>query len=172
MSKLIFPENAPQVLAMIQRLIRLRRYFRMDSPENMRILGRRLHETFKSTGSEEIAEPGLFYNIGMVFSHHPDPITMGELSRELDVPLSSATRIMDWLVRNNYANRYPDANDRRIVRVGLTEEGLQVYAALNEIILESSQKILRLFSPEEISTMHQLLAKALDAIEKETGNQL
>jgi hypothetical protein len=39
---------------------------------------------------------------------------------------------------------------------------------LNEIILESSQKILRLFTQDELITLEQLLAKALDAIENET----
>jgi DNA-binding MarR family transcriptional regulator len=169
MTILNFPENAPQVLILIQRIIQLRRYFRINTPEIMHTLGQRLHETRNTFNSEDIADPALFYNIGMVFSQHQEPITMGELSRELDVPLSSATRIMDWLVNHNYAQRYPDQNDRRIVRVGLTEDGLQVYSALNDIILESSQKILRLFNPDEIATMHQLLEKALDAIEKETA---
>jgi DNA-binding MarR family transcriptional regulator len=168
MTKLIFPENAPQVLILIQRFIQLRRYFRINSPEIMHTLGRRLNETRNSSSSNEIADPALFYNIGMVFSMQQEPITMGELSRELDVPLSTATRIMDWLVNQNYAQRYPDSNDRRIVRVGLTEDGLQVYSALNEIILESSQKILRLFTQDELITLEQLLAKALDAIENET----
>lgn len=168
MTKLNFPENAPQVLILIQRFIQLRRYFRINSPEIMHTLGRRLSETRNSCSSNEIADPALFYNIGMVFSMQQGPITMGELSRELDVPLSTATRIMDWLVNQNYAQRYPDPNDRRIVRVGLTEDGLQVYSALNEIILESSQKILRLFTQDELTTLEQLLAKALDAIENET----
>jgi DNA-binding MarR family transcriptional regulator len=164
-----FPENAPQVLILIQRIIQLRKYFRINTPEIMHTLGQRLHENKNSSNSEEIADPALFYSIGMVFSKQQDPITMGELSRELDVPMSSATRIMDWLVNHNYAQRYPDQNDRRIVRVGLTEDGMQVYSALNDIILESSQKILRLFSESEITTMQQLLVKALDAIENETN---
>jgi DNA-binding MarR family transcriptional regulator len=162
-----FPDNAPQVLIMIQRFIRLRKYFRINSQERMRILADRFRETKKSGIRGENPEPDLFYSVGMAFSRYDGPITMGELSRDLDVPLSKATRIMDWLTKYGYAQRFSDPEDRRIVRVGLTDEGLRMYSALNEVILESSQKILSLFSPEELNTMHQLLEKALDAIEKD-----
>jgi len=41
---------------------------------------------------------------------------MGELSKALDVPLSTATRIADC-GQERYAERSPDPKDRRVVRV-------------------------------------------------------
>jgi len=41
------------------------------------------------------------------------PLTMSELSNELNVPMSTATRIVDWLVRGDMVERANDPNDRR-----------------------------------------------------------
>jgi DNA-binding MarR family transcriptional regulator len=162
-----FPDNAPQVLHMIQRFIRLRKYFRINGQNRMQDLAKHFHESKLKGIKGELPEPDLFYSVGMVLSQHKETISMGELSHELDVPLSSATRIMDWLTKNGYTERYTDPQDRRVVRVGLTEDGVQTYAALNATILESMQKILRLYTLEEIEIMHHLLVKAFDAIENE-----
>jgi DNA-binding MarR family transcriptional regulator len=165
MSDARFPESAPQILQIIQRFIRLRKYFRIDSPQNMKILGQKLHEAKKQNPNLEPISPDLFYNVGMVLSKNEGPLTMSELSRQMEIPTSSATRIIDWMTKNDYVERLPDADDRRIVRVGLTEEGRQAYAALNDLILESFQRILKLYTKDEIHTMQRLFNKALDAIE-------
>ncbi len=43
----------------------------------------------------------LFYRVGNVINVKEN-LTMGELSTALSVPLSTATRIADWLVENGY----------------------------------------------------------------------
>jgi DNA-binding MarR family transcriptional regulator len=164
-----FPDSAPQVLTMIKRYMRLRKYLRMDNPHTMRILADRIREMKRRHPGENPISPDAFYTIGMILTKQPEPVTMSELSRELDMPMSSATRIMDWMTKNGYAERFQDAADRRIVRVGLTEDGVAAYAALNNMILESTQRILKLYTPEEIETLHRLLAKAMDEIERLTG---
>lgn len=171
MTEYTFPENAAQVLVMLQRFIRIKKYFRIDSPQNMKILAAKLRESRKEPLSGVAIEPDVFYNVGIIFSRYKNNITMGELSRELDIPMSSATRIMDWLTKNGYAERYPDSSDRRIVRVGLTRDGWKIYQALNEVILESTQRILHIFTIDEVALIHQMMVKALDAIEKESQNE-
>ena len=97
---------------------------------------------------------------------HAGPITMGELSRELQVPLSTATRTMDWLVNNGYAQRLPDPKDRCVVRVELTEAGKETYRTINTFILKKVGQALSQFTPGEQETFILLLNKVLNAFDE------
>ncbi len=55
-----------------------------------------------------------------------DSMTMGELSSEIYMTESAATRLVDRLVKMNLVKRKGDSNDRRVVRVVLTSYGRQL----------------------------------------------
>ena len=55
-----------------------------------------------------------------------DSMTMGELSSEIYMTESAATRLVDRLVKMNLVKRKGDSNDRRVVRVILTSYGRQL----------------------------------------------
>ena len=158
--------TSPEVIQLLQRVIRLRSHFKVVLPENMATLKKRIHESNLSGKAAGINDAGLFYNVGNVFSHHQGPITMGDLSRELGVPLSTATRTMDWLVNNGYAERLPDPNDRRIVLVGLTRAGEETYHAISRFMLDRVEQAMSQLSPAERETFVSLLNKVLNAFEE------
>lgn len=93
---------------------------------------------------------------------------MGELSRALDVPLSTATRLVDWLVDNDYVQRQPDLGDRRIVRVGLTDAGRRLCAIGDEFMRKRVERWMRHFTPQERETLITLVNKLIDVIEEES----
>ena len=90
---------------------------------------------------------------------------MGELSRDLEVPLSTATRTMDWLVNNGYAQRLPDPKDRRIVRVELTGKGKETFQAISTFMLGKVEQAMSPLNTAERKTFLTLLNKVLDAFE-------
>lgn len=161
--------DSPEDVKLLQRVIRLRSHFRVVLPENMATLKKQIRESNLSGKSAGINDAGLFYNVGIVFSRHEGPITMGELSRELGVPLSTATRTMDWLVNNSYAERLPDPNDRRIVRVGLTRTGKDTYQAISTFMLEKVEQAMSQLNAAERETFISLLNKVLNAFEEATS---
>lgn len=110
----------------------------------------------------------IFFRIGLVLSQRAEPLTMGELREELTVPLSTATRLVDWLVRAGYVERLPDAQDRRVVRVHLTETGSELYETLSTFINQRLQKFLYRFTPQERENLVALLSK-LTQIMRELG---
>ncbi len=61
---------------------------------------------------------------------------MTDLSEDLGTPLSSATRMVDWLVGAGYAERLADPLDRRVVLVRLTESGRRLYQAISDFLEE------------------------------------
>lgn len=119
-----------------------------------------------SGGKPEFGDFGLFLNLGLALTQHDEPMTMGDLSRALDVPLSSATRIVDLLVKINCVTRLPDPDDRRVVRVALTESGTAMYHAVNHAIQRRVERMLRPFTPEERESLIALLRKLLVGLEE------
>ncbi|MEW5783756.1 MAG: MarR family transcriptional regulator [Bacillota bacterium] len=58
--------------------------------------------------------------------HFNDNLTMGELSGEIYLAESAATRLVNRLVNLNLVRRRGDEKDRRVVRVSLTSYGRQL----------------------------------------------
>ncbi len=79
---------------------------------------------------------------------------MGELSRDLEVPLSTATRTMDWLVNNGYAQRLPDPKDRRVVRVELTGKGKETFQAISTFMLARVEQAMSLLNDGRAEDFH------------------
>ncbi|MBS4031554.1 MAG: MarR family transcriptional regulator [Clostridiales bacterium] len=81
--------------------------------------------------TEEIREltglgitPGQINALLILYLH--DDLTMGELSAEIYLAESAATRLVDRLVKMNLVRRKGDEKDRRVVRVFLTSYGRQL----------------------------------------------
>ena len=95
-------------------------------------------------------------------------ITMGEFSNALSVPLSTATRIADWLVDNGYIQRLPDTDDRRVVRVALTDTGNELYKAIDRYIRQRIQQILSNLTAEERMILLALVGKVVSGLKEAT----
>ena len=65
------------------------------------------------------------------------PLTMTDFSEQLGVPLSTATRMVERLIEKGLAIRSRIEDDRRVVRVDLSEEGKK----LNQKFLEHRRAI-------------------------------
>ncbi len=158
----------PEIVEIMQRIFRLKDRFRAGVPENIAILRKRILESnFGGKSMSHVNNFDLFHNIGLVFSRHEGPITMGELSHDLNIPLSTATRTMDWFVENGYAQRLPDPQDRRIVRVDLTDAGREIYAMINQFFMERIERMMGQLTPQERETFTALFLKVLDALEQQ-----
>jgi len=93
-------------------------------------------------------------------------ITMSEFSNALSVPLSTATRIADWLVENGYIQRFNDSEDRRVVRIALTDSGRGLFEAIDGYIRQRLQKILSCFTDEEMETFLSLVGKVVTGLKE------
>jgi DNA-binding MarR family transcriptional regulator len=158
-----FPTN-PEAVKLLQRVIHLRSHFKVV-PENISALKKQIHASnlFGNAGGNDAS---LFYLAANVISQSTGPISMGQLSRDLEIPLSTATRIMDWLVNNGYARRLPDPNDRRIVRVELTETGKETYQVISTFLLERLEQALNQLTTAERVGFIALLNKVLNGFEE------
>jgi DNA-binding MarR family transcriptional regulator len=164
------PESYPDRFAeLIRQGIHLRHRFRAVVPEHADQAHARIRELLPERVSEHDADFNLYYELGVILSEAQTPMTMGELSQAVEVPLSTATRIVDSLVDTGYAERLSDPSDRRIVRVGLTLKGQEMYRAIEEMIRRRIERLLRRFTPDECETLLRLMHKILDVLTEEVG---
>jgi DNA-binding MarR family transcriptional regulator len=168
MSDETLSQHAAHFTEIVRHLIHLRSRLK-TTPTHMRHAHPMAHLLGLNEPSSEInpTEFDLLYKICVICSHHETPISMGELRAHLDVPLSTATRTVDWLVKQGIVERIADPDDRRIVRVGLTDRGHAIHRAGSAMIQMRSESLLRHFDPEERETLLRLMEKLVQALEEE-----
>jgi DNA-binding MarR family transcriptional regulator len=129
----------------------------------------RFKETMKSfKGSDyKTGDHEFVFRILMLLSENPDTLTMSELSSELSVPLSTATRIVDGLVQREMVERVQDPKDRRVVRVGMSQNGRKLYETGREYSKQRITRLLKDFSAEEQMQLVRLMNKLFDALIQE-----
>lgn len=155
-------------IEIIQDFVRLKSRLKPVQPIDAEVarIRRQFMESHPS-GKGPVADMGLLFHIGILLGERADSLTMGELSQALEIPMSSATRIMDWLVTGGYVERLPDPADRRVVRVALTETGRHMYTLMNQHIRKRVEHVMRHFTSDEQETLIKLMSKLAKALEDE-----
>ncbi len=154
-----------ELMGVFQHMLSLRSHFRAVPPENMATMKAYLDEE-RLKGKAGTMNFNLFYNVGVILSRAPEPVTMGELGRALDVPLSTATRIVDWMVDRGYIQRVHDPNDRRVVRLSLTDGGQELYHTIDRFIRDRIEMVLHELAPAERDSLIALAHRLAGIFEK------
>ena len=84
---------------------------------------------------------------------------MGELSQALSVPLSTATRIVNWWVDTGLAKRLPDPDDRRIVRIALTDNGRRFHETIEDYLVKHMESVVSCLTASDQQTLMALFEK-------------
>ncbi|MCX7838411.1 MAG: MarR family transcriptional regulator [Anaerolineae bacterium] len=108
--------------------------------------------------------PFSLYRVCVMIARHNGSITMGALSHALNIPLSTATRLVQHLEHGGYVERTPDPEDRRIVRLALTPKGHALHRAIQTFAQQRVEAMLHRLTPKERTVFLALLHKALPAL--------
>jgi DNA-binding MarR family transcriptional regulator len=125
-----------------------------------------LEGIYPARDSHPNANYELFYRVSSTLSLRGD-MTMSELGSTLTVPLSTATRIADWLVDNGYVERHSDPEDRRIVRVTLTTLGRELHQTIDRYVRQRIRQVLAHLTDEECATLLKLMGKVVSSLKEE-----
>lgn len=108
------------------------------------------------------SEYELLVMLVMAFTEEKKAFTVTELSSLLQITPAGVTHLINPLEGAGYIARLPDPNDRRIVRIGLTEKGTQ---AANSLIGEVQENLIGLVNhlgEEDSKALIHLMSKAID----------
>lgn len=97
-------------------------------------------------------------------------ITMQDLSIKMNLNTSTMTRIVDKLVRDKYIERFRSDEDRRIVLVRLTPEGIEAANKVQEKITSYYEDITRNLPKASIDNVLESVSLLMDAFEKSNQN--
>ncbi|MEK6399057.1 MAG: MarR family winged helix-turn-helix transcriptional regulator [Terriglobus sp.] len=92
--------------------------------------------------------------------NHHGPALMSELADFMDIPLSTATSLVNRLVEKKQVTRQRSEEDRRIVRVHLTPAGQRLSQRMFDVHLEASRLLLEKLSRDEQESLIAILRKA------------
>lgn len=90
-----------------------------------------------------------------------DRSLMTDFAKGVDVPLSTATHLANRLVAKGVVVRERSEEDRRVVLIGLSEEGRTLESQLFVSKLSRSQTLLEKLAPAEQQQLVALMQKAL-----------
>jgi DNA-binding MarR family transcriptional regulator len=155
--------TADRFMELIQRYMRLRP--KLILPEHVRQFRKKMEALRRSGYHSE--DHTFIFRILSLLSRSQEPLSMGQLSAELEVPMSTATRIVDGLVRGGMAERVNDPGDRRVVRVGMSRNGRELYEAGMSYNKQRIARLLTDFTEQEQAELLRLMNKLFDAMMNE-----
>lgn len=105
----------------------------------------------KSVGSMDFSDKGLTeaqFTTAMLIRFFDNP-TMTELSQVLSISMPTLTGIIDKLVKNEIVERNRDENDRRVVRVSVTDSGDEIIRKIHEKKNAHMKLLIRMLEEED-----------------------
>lgn len=101
------------------------------------------------------------------------PLTMGEIARRVGVTEKTVTGIVDRLETKGLVQRERDLNDRRVIRVYLTEDGVRTHEEMSSQVLARMTEFMSFLPDEDSSALVgivQRLVTRLEELEKASCN--
>ena len=88
-------------------------------------------------------------------------LRMKELAEKMGITTGSLTVLVDRLEKKGLVGRTPHEEDRRSIRVSLTDKGMKHFQEHHNLHARLTQEITGPLSPDEISSMIDLFKKAI-----------
>lgn len=93
-------------------------------------------------------------------------VIMSQIAEYTNIPMSTATGMVDRLVRNGYLKRERSESDRRIVVIKLTESGKSLISQMKKVALEYIKLVYDSLDEEERFLLTKVFMKVVDIISR------
>ncbi|MFM0325843.1 MarR family winged helix-turn-helix transcriptional regulator [Caballeronia glebae] len=88
-------------------------------------------------------------------------LTAADIAREYGIDASAVTRLIDRLEKRGLLSRVRSEEDRRVVRLALTDEGRATAEKIPAIFTSVLDNLLAGFTPEEVGFLKSMLRRIL-----------
>jgi DNA-binding MarR family transcriptional regulator len=127
------------------------------------IIKRFLHLDLKLKSIDGLtrSEQELLVMLVMNFEETKKASTVTEISNLIQITPAGVTQLINPLEEIGYIERLPDSHDRRIVRIGLTDKGIQKASVL---LLDAQKKmveLVNLLGEEDSKTFIRLMVQVI-----------
>lgn len=101
----------------------------------------------------------------LLFVYRKTEVNMSMIAEYIHVPLNTATGIVGRMEKKNLIARYHSKDDKRVVKVAITDEGTRHIGSILKEIMRYVSVVMERLSPEEIKELIQTVNKIVVALE-------
>lgn len=105
----------------------------------------------------------------LIVDRHGEVI-MSQIADYIHVPLSTATGLVNRLVKDGFLQRERSEEDRRIVSIRLTEKGKNLVNSLKNTLESYLGRINSVLTDEERKILFEVFGKIIELINREKGS--
>lgn len=109
-----------------------------------------------------LAKLGLSYGRFMILGHLSrigDPVPVCKLAEMAGVTTPTVSAVLSGMVRDGLVERLEDSADRRVVRIGLREEGQRILDDVLPGLFQNQSNVMSGLEEDELKTLISLLSK-------------
>jgi MarR family transcriptional regulator for hemolysin len=121
------------------------------------LIDQEINETFKKVTRSEL--------IALIMLKQRGEATMSQLASDMGLQKSTLTNIRQRLTKHGLIQHYRDANDQRIIRISLTEDGEEFADRVLETMNRMLQKIKEALTSDELDQLIVLLLKVAKVVQ-------
>lgn len=132
-------------------------------PEDGRNLRELIDKMYPEGATRRTDTNTMLLRVGIALVRATEPMTISQLSNALRIPLSNTSRLIDWLEASGFAERSPDREDLRVVRLSLTDSGLRLFRSIYALLQRRMEWQLSSFTHEEREILLLLMRKFVAA---------
>lgn len=120
---------------------------------------RRLHRVLSPIEGLRPSEIMILYHIRAKTGSDCPGVKVSELSASLEVAPPTVTQLVNGLVANGFVERSTDPNDRRAVRLSLTDKGRRALRKATDAFANDFRGLVEYLGEEDSAKLADLLSK-------------
>ncbi len=128
-------------------------------------LGKLMSKHTQETHEEQSAT--MLQLIALQFLKEQPNGTVSDLANFLKLSKSSTTQLVERLVKAGSAERVNDTEDRRIIRLNITENGEKEFVMLKNKMMEKMQRIFSKVPAKDIRELIRIHTNLIETLKKE-----
>lgn len=104
--------------------------------------------------------------IALLLIWRNDEMIMTQLADSIDIPMSTATGIVNRLVKKGCVERLIDETNRRLVNVKLTQEGKNTAESIKQALMKYWNLFTAILTDEENEMLYKLLSRFITSLQE------
>ncbi len=107
----------------------------------------------------------------LLYVYRKTEVNMSMIADYINVPLNTATGIVSRMEKKKLIARYHSEDDKRVVKVAITDEGTRHIGSILKEIMRYVQVVMDRLTPEEMKTLFQTVTKIMEALEESSRKE-
>ncbi|WP_300350872.1 MarR family transcriptional regulator [Clostridium sp.] len=139
----------------------------MSNLENLNLASDELYSLLLSLNRKVFNHDDIIKRLSIPSSHakvifyliYSKNASVSKIAKDLSISKSNMTPIIDKLIKEGFVERFPDPNDRRVIRIGITQKGYEFSTKQREFAKKNLREKISSLSSEDLVQIEELTKK-------------